>query len=189
MIIIKYFKCIIILLIGVLISPVFAQPVDTVLQNMTISTEEFFGATNSITIGPDFTVTSAGSVTLVSPNISFMNMIFVVGGGELYAVTGSPPVGIKSENSITPTKFILVQNYPNPFNSTTTIDWQSPISGWQTLKVYDALGNEVATLVNEYKPAGKYEIEFNAANLASGIYYYRLTAGNFSSAKKMILLK
>lgn len=189
MIIIKYLKFIIILIIGVLISPVFAQPVDTVLQNMNISTTEFFGATNSITVGPNFTVTSTGSVTLVSPNINFMNTIFVVGGAELYAVTGSPPAGVNSENSITPVKFVLAQNYPNPFNPTTTISWQSPVGALQTLKIYDVLGREIATLVNEYKPAGKYEVEFNASNLPSGIYIYKLTAGNFTAVKKLMLLK
>jgi Secretion system C-terminal sorting domain len=88
-----------------------------------------------------------------------------------------------------PLEFSLDQNYPNPFNPTTTISWQSPVNGWQTLKVYDVLGREVATLVNEYRLAGKYHITFDAANLPSGVYYYRLTEGNYSSVKKMLLLK
>jgi probable HAF family extracellular repeat protein len=83
----------------------------------------------------------------------------------------------------------LKQNYPNPFNPSTTISWQSPVSSWQTLKVYDALGNEVATLVDDYKPAGSYEIEFDASDLPSGIYLYKLTAGEFTSVKKLMLLK
>jgi hypothetical protein len=90
-------------------------------------------------------------------------------------------------------EFYLSQNYPNPFNPSTKISWQSPLSGWQTLKVYDILGNEVATLVNEYRTAGSYEIEFNPAssikNPASGIYFYRLQAGDYVETKKMILLK
>ena len=80
----------------------------------------------------------------------------------------------------------LEQNYPNPFNPSTKISWQSPVSGWQTLKVYDVLGNEVATLVNEYRDAGSYEIEFNASKLSSGVYYYQLRAGSFVETKKMI---
>jgi hypothetical protein len=89
----------------------------------------------------------------------------------------------------TPTEYALFQNYPNPFNPSTTISWQSPVSGWQTLKVYDLLGREVATLVNEYKPAGSYEVEWDASDLPSGIYIYQLKTENFTSMKKMILLK
>ncbi|MBE0539216.1 MAG: PQQ-dependent sugar dehydrogenase, partial [Ignavibacterium sp.] len=89
--------------------------------------------------------------------------------------------------------FQLYQNYPNPFNPTTKISWQSPENGWQTLKVYDILGNEVATLVNEEKPAGIYEVEFNATsgtkNPASGIYFYQLRVGEFIQTKKMTLIK
>lgn len=83
----------------------------------------------------------------------------------------------------------LSQNYPNPFNPTTKINWQSPLSGHQSLKVYDALGNEVAILVDEYKPAGKYEIDFNAVGLSSGIYLIRLETNNYVNTKKMILIK
>ncbi len=70
---------------------------------------------------------------------------------------------VKKDFSEVPNKFSLSQNYPNPFNPSTKISWQSPVSGWQTLKVYDVLGNEVATLVNEYRSAGSYEVEFNPA--------------------------
>ena len=88
-------------------------------------------------------------------------------------------------------KFELYQNYPNPFNPSTKISWQSPVSSWQTLKVYDVLGNEVATLVDEYKPAGMYNVQFTMYNeqLSSGLYFYQLRVGNFIESKKMILLK
>jgi hypothetical protein len=91
--------------------------------------------------------------------------------------------------------YSLSQNYPNPFNPNTKISWQSPISGWQTLKIFDVLGKEVSTLVDEYRDAGKYEIYFNAVetlratSLPSGIFFYRLEAGSFVETKKMILLK
>lgn len=88
-----------------------------------------------------------------------------------------------------PGEFELMQNYPNPFNPTTTIRWQSPVGSWQTLNVYDLLGNEVATLVDEYKPAGRYEVEFNASQLSSGIYLYRIQGGNYVQTRKMILIK
>jgi hypothetical protein len=107
------------------------------------------------------------------------------------------------ENSVTditdksqPEEFYLSQNYPNPFNPTTKIKFsisQSPLSFGEgqgvRLVVYDVLGNEVATLVNEEKPAGSYEIEFNASGLSSGVYFYKLIAGNFIQMKKMILIR
>jgi uncharacterized Ntn-hydrolase superfamily protein len=94
-----------------------------------------------------------------------------------------------NENPNSPDKFYLYQNSPNPFNPSTKISWQSPVGSWQTLKIYDVLGNEVSTLVNEFKPAGKYEVEFNASQLTSGIYFYQLKAENFIETKKMILLR
>ena len=104
--------------------------------------------------------------------------------------------GIVEVSVSIPKEFSLSQNYPNPFNPTTTISWQSPVSGWHTLKVYDSLGKVVATLVNEYKPAGKYEVVFDGSNLPSGTYIYKLTAvpkgmqaGIFTAVKKLILLK
>ena len=90
---------------------------------------------------------------------------------------------------IAPTIFALEQNYPNPFNPSTKISWQSPVGSWQTLKIYDVLGNEVVTLVNEEKPSGTYEITWNAVNLSSGVYFYQLRAGSFVQTKKMLLLK
>jgi hypothetical protein len=97
-------------------------------------------------------------------------------------------VSVEDEKSI-PNTFALEQNYPNPFNPTTKISWQSPVGNWQTLKVYDVLGNDVATLVDEYKPAGIYEVNFNALELPSGIYFYKLHIGSFVETKKMVLLK
>lgn len=88
-----------------------------------------------------------------------------------------------------PDRFELMQNYPNPFNPSTVISWQSPVGSRQTIRVYDVLGNEVVTLLDEYREAGRYEIEFNASGLASGIYYYKLNAGEFVSVKKMLLIK
>jgi hypothetical protein len=88
-----------------------------------------------------------------------------------------------------PNSYSLAQNYPNPFNPTTTINYQLKLSGQVTLKVYDILGREVATLVNEEKPAGTYSVIFDAGKLSSGIYFFRLKAGNFVETKKMILLK
>ncbi|MCH7963038.1 MAG: T9SS type A sorting domain-containing protein [Bacteroidetes bacterium] len=87
------------------------------------------------------------------------------------------------------TDFELNQNYPNPFNPTTTIKFQIPESSFITIKIYDVLGNEITTLINEEKPAGVYEVEFDASVYSSGVYFYNLQAGNFIDVKKMILLK
>ena len=88
-----------------------------------------------------------------------------------------------------PSDYSLNQNYPNPFNPTTTISYSIKSAGDVTLKVYDMLGTEVAYLVNERQEAGNYSIEFNAAELPSGIYVYRLASGNFMETKKLVLLK
>jgi hypothetical protein len=93
------------------------------------------------------------------------------------------------EDAVTPAEFVLYQNYPNPFNPTTAIEFRISDFGFVNLQVYDILGNEVATLVNEEKPAGTYEIEFNATGLPSGVYFYTLRAGSFVETRKMVLLK
>ena len=93
----------------------------------------------------------------------------------------------QSEKS--PAKFELKQNYPNPFNPSTTIKYQIPKAGMVSIKVYNILGQEVSTLVNGMKNSGSYEVNFNANNLASGTYIYRLQAGSFVQTKKMLLLK
>jgi len=90
---------------------------------------------------------------------------------------------------LSPDEFYLAQNYPNPFNPATTISFEVGHPTFVTLKVYDMLGNEVATLVDEYKPAGKYKVDFSAESLASGVYYYELKADENSFVKKMILLR
>ncbi len=87
------------------------------------------------------------------------------------------------------TNYFLYQNYPNPFNPTTTINYQIPELSFVTLNVYDVLGSEVVTLVNEEKPVGSYEVVWNAKELPSGIYFYTLRAGSFVETKKMILMK
>ncbi len=85
--------------------------------------------------------------------------------------------------------FILNQNFPNPFNPKTVISYQLPVSDDVTLKVFDVLGNEVATLVDEYKPVGSYEVEWNASNHSSGVYFYQIRAEKFVETRKMILLR
>ena len=88
-----------------------------------------------------------------------------------------------------PQEFSLEQNYPNPFNPTTSIQYAISNMQFVTIKVYDVLGNEVSTLVNEEKPAGNYEVEFNAAGIPSGVYFYQLKTGSFIQTRKMVLLR
>jgi hypothetical protein len=109
--------------------------------------------------------------------------------GKIYGTL----VSAEDENSSLPTEFSLNQNFPNPFNPTTNIQYAIGSRQFVSLKVYDILGNEITTLVNEEKPSGNYEVEFNPAswilNPASGIYFYQLRAGDYIETKKMILLK
>ena len=99
------------------------------------------------------------------------------------------PTNISGNNPVIPSEFKLHQNYPNPFNPVTKISYDIPKSGIVSLKVYDVLGNEVSSLVDGFIPAGKYDYDFNASDLSSGIYYYKLVAGDYNATKKMILLK
>ena len=87
-------------------------------------------------------------------------------------------VGVDEENNL-PIQFALAQNYPNPFNPSTKISFSIPEKSFTTLKIYDILGNEVATLLNEEKPVGNYEVQFDASKLSSGVYFYRLQSNSF----------
>jgi hypothetical protein len=135
-------------------------------------------------------------------DLSAINLpAFTIPGNIKEAV---PPLVVKvEEEEFSPSEFYLSHNYPNPFNPSTTIRYAIPFAyspllggaggGYVTLKVYDALGNEVATLVDEYKPAGSYEVEFQStvgnAQLASGIYFYQLKTGQYIDTKKMLLIR
>ena len=107
---------------------------------------------------------------------------------NLFGVKRLDPLGDVNEK-IVANNFILYQNYPNPFNPKTVIKYELLSRDFVTLKIYDVLGNEVATLVNEEKDAGEYKTSFDGLNLASGIYVYRLSVGNNHLSRKMILLK
>jgi len=131
-------------------------------------------------------------VGTIYPNISGDNDVWLL-------KTTSDVVNIEHNTDLNISNFCLLQNYPNPFNPSTKISWQIPVGSWQSLKIYDVLGNEVATLVDEYKPAGSYEVEWNASGLPSGVYFYQLLVSalqskdgkteNYVQTKKMILLK
>jgi len=103
-------------------------------------------------------------------------------------ITIESTTGVDDENQI-PTEYALRQNYPNPFNPTSTIRYSLPQRGHVQLKVYDILGKQVATLVNEDKPVGHHRVEFDASDLTSGVYYYRLRCNGFVETKKLVLLR
>jgi hypothetical protein len=107
--------------------------------------------------------------------------------GEIHYTTTA--VEVKEHGQEIPAAFALSQNYPNPFNPITTISFGVPKASFVTLKVFDLLGREVATLVNENRSAGFYDVQLDAGLLSSGVYFYRLQANDFVSMKKMIVLK
>jgi hypothetical protein len=106
--------------------------------------------------------------------------------GRYTALEGSGVIGITPIGTQIPNAYALQQNYPNPFNPSTKIKFSVPVS---VMEVYDVLGSQVSVLVNETVKAGSYEIDFNASGLSSGIYFYKLSAGNFIQTRKMILVK
>ena len=89
----------------------------------------------------------------------------------------------------TPERFSLSQNYPNPFNPSTNINYDLPFDSKVSIKIFDMSGREVASVVNEFKTAGFYTVNFNASALSSGVYFYIINADNFTATKKMILVK
>jgi hypothetical protein len=135
---------------------------------------------------------TAGSYTFYAVAQNYVNQ----GGSGVASIYASltvrfypaAPVDVR-ETINSPVDFSLEQNYPNPFNPSTTIKYSIPRSSRVTIRVFDVLGNEIQTLVNEEKSAGTYELDWNAANLTSGVYYYQMIAGNHISTRKMILLK
>jgi hypothetical protein len=185
--------------------------------NNSSSNWTFSGSTISGSGAPAFSIISGGGVQTITPNQSYdLSVQFTPNSGDSTAILNidcteigtlnniflighnyNSTVEVENENNyLIPTKFKLFQNYPNPFNPSTIISYQLPVSSDVTLKIYDILGNEIATLVDEFKPAGIYNVQFTMNNLpassqglSSGIYFYRLQVEDFIQSKKMILLK
>lgn len=149
---------------------------------------------------------SWGSDTRLTNNSALSNFSSVSTSGSVVHIVwwderdGNPEIyyklnptgnvtGIENISSELPKEYSLEQNYPNPFNPATKISYHISKSDFVSLKIYDVLGNEVATLTDEYKPAGTYEIKFDAKNLSSGIYFYKLNSGSLSQINKMVLMK
>ncbi len=159
-------------------------------------TSQFYGYnhgyTTSTTIEPGkgYWVKASQTGTLI---ISSSLAKSTVGKINIIASTELPPpppdVEPNNNNPILPSEFALLQNYPNPFNPTTVINYQLAIGNFVNLKVYNMLGEEVATLVNEVQSAGYKSVTFNASKLPSGVYTYRLIAGEYTATKKLLLMK
>jgi hypothetical protein len=132
-------------------------------------------------------LTKNGSMVYIETNSSQPDTGDIVATQYMYGMAESP-IGVTVSPQF-PIHFILFQNYPNPFNPSTAISYSIPKTSLVTIKVYDVLGKEIATLINEEKPAGNYNINFDGSNLTSGVYFYRMQAGNFSETKKLILLR
>jgi photosystem II stability/assembly factor-like uncharacterized protein len=110
-------------------------------------------------------------------------------GGRIWHTSNGGTTFIQNFSSIVPDNFKLHQNYPNPFNPVTSIKYEIPAANFVTLNVYDVLGKQIFTLVNSKQAAGKYSIDFNAGDFASGVYFYKIEAGDFEEIKRMLLLK
>ena len=190
----------------------FIKDISTITKNsagtsasylMPIKFTEYLGANGEFLLSPTVPQYSGDIINLFAlPGRTMVGYIF--GGIKALLPNSSPTsasnrifkvyitntsVGIKPINSSVPEKFDLSQNFPNPFNPTTKISFALTGSGFTSLKIYDIMGREVKTLVNENLGAGTYQIEFNASEFSSGIYFYKLNSGNFSEVKKMTLIK
>jgi hypothetical protein len=113
----------------------------------------------------------------------------VASGGIWKRALSELVVGVDAATPLVPGDFTLEQNYPNPFNGVSQIGFRIPEAAAVKLKVFDLLGREVAVLVNEHKPAGSYQVRFEAGNLSSGVYVYKLTAGSMALTRKLVLMK
>ncbi len=167
---------------------------------------KYFGSTNGLMIlQADGEWTKLEFTADPHPNLWFKNGYVDSKNNKIYALSfndsaktnygllfyNEDSVVITDVNyeKILPGHFNLSQNFPNPFNPSTIIKYAIPQKGLVQIKVFDILGNEIKTLVNEEKAAGSYEVKFNAVNLSSGVYLYRITSGNFSETNKMVLLR
>ncbi|MHB8580552.1 MAG: T9SS type A sorting domain-containing protein [Ignavibacteriaceae bacterium] len=138
---------------------------------------------NAVAIQSDGKIVAAGYSEGTPPYLGSIGWAFALAR----FLPGIPTI-VPAE-SLVPMEYTLYQNYPNPFNPSTIISYQLPVSSKVVLKIYDLLGRDVATLVNKEQTTGNYKVRFNGNNLASGVYFYRLKAGNFAETKKLVLLK
>jgi hypothetical protein len=133
-------------------------------------------------------INDAGATTTIHSQFGSINPLYY-DTWDFAAEKAKNPLSVAQTDASIPTVYALEQNFPNPFNPSTTIKYALPLNGIVTLKIYNILGQEVASLVNQEQAAGNYTVSFNASHLASGMYVYRIESGSFSSIKKMMLIK
>jgi hypothetical protein len=175
---------------------VYGGGVFTVLNELPIKIEGYWGDTKSgehnsddliVGFAPNANGNYTGSIILTY-QFNYMEKPARTNPIRLYGTGTNEIIFIEKPEDI-PTVYNLSQNYPNPFNPTTNIEYSLPEASMVKLAVYNSLGQEVTNLVNEYKAAGKYSVDFNANKLPSGIYFYKIQAGNFNKTQKMVLMK
>jgi hypothetical protein len=165
-----------------------------VLQGTSMSAPHFTGVVALLLEqDPDLTYDEAFEVLMnssITDDItgSVPNNEFGYGRIDVQAALQELITDVQKEDDV-PVAYSLKQNYPNPFNPSTTIEYSLPDNELVKIKVYDVLGNEITTLVNDIQSAGTYKVSFDAKNLSTGVYFYRISAGNFQEIRKMIFLK
>jgi hypothetical protein len=158
---------------------------------MPIGQGEYFGYGNDVKVGEVASFCDLSQTTYNYPGVSLWEYSQITHSYIWDEYTAAWQVTSVSDKSVSPRSYNLAQNYPNPFNPNTTINYEVPKTGLVIIKVYNILGKEVASLVNDEKQAGHYSIQFSASKykLSSGVYFYRMQAGNFVETKKLILMK
>jgi hypothetical protein len=178
---------------GLPVQQAFTQ--DVVLQDTTLNTNETFTSSNAIVAGPNVSIGSSGEVIFAAKKVAVIPQFFIVQGGKWYVVTGRLPTGIETdETQAIPSDFVVYQNYPNPFNPSTKISYGLLTAEYVEITIYDLSGNRVRTLISAHQQAGQHAVVWDGTNengerASSGLFYYKITAGNFSVTKRMILLK
>ncbi len=191
------FNIAVLILFGSLFHTAIAQSL--IVQDTTITTVASFTAENIIA-GPNVVVENGGVATFTARNSKITNRFYVVAGGKFQVISSSTPVGVEPDNvgdpavPNLPTAFALAQNYPNPFNPSTSIRFSLPATETVRLKIYNARGQLVRTLIDGTRAAGHYTLKWhaitdNGQQVSSGIYFYRLDAGKFTQIRKMVLLR
>ncbi|MGA2669784.1 MAG: T9SS type A sorting domain-containing protein, partial [Ignavibacteria bacterium] len=171
----------------------------TIFGFSNMNNEFWYGMNNVVYASTDNGATFAAQytntvTTTVYQSLSFAQANNVIRGwavaanGVISRYNENMTAITRNENKI-PSSYVLSQNYPNPFNPTTNITYSIPKAGNVKLTIFDVLGREVSVLVNEVKSPGTYNVDFNASNIGSGVYFYRIEAGDFSAVKKMVLVK
>ena len=171
-----------------------ANAQDLVLQDMTITGTVTFSESESITAGPNFTITSSGYVIFGAPLVILKPGFSLIEGGELRVVSEAIAVDVNADEPPLPNEFVVHQNYPNPFNPTTQIRYVLPKAEHVQIVIYNLYGQAVKTVVSEYQKPGFHSVIWDGTSnegdrVSSGLYYYKVTAGNDSRTKKMIYMK